>query len=462
VSSVCARLTEFVRGQQARGVPAFARHEAQRLILNQLKASVGASTHPAVQILNDWAASHGYLQAHCGATVLWLGTSTSGEYAAMVNAALFEVLDFNETYIPTFQHAVSGVLPAVLAIAEAGCHSGAEVLDALALGIEVELACAAILMPTGYFRGFIPGGITGAIGGAAACAILLGLDDMQFCNALGLAMNSGMGFYQSAGSSALPYVMAATARNGMVACELARRGIDAPDLAFEGDKAMLSAYSDEPASKIEIILGTLGAPDAAWRIMGQSYKTVPTETITHGPIECTLALLARAQGRAPARLHFGVAPIVVTIANERAARWGAPTTELEAKFDLRHCAAAAWVRSHFTLAEMLAPAFTDPAILDLRARIELIADPAQTNFEGATLTIDYVDGTTDHIAIPAFRGTPGNPVTDDELSSLFRQSAAPSLPAAQIDAVLAAIWALGDAPDISGLIHACTPPKETS
>ena len=89
----------------------------------------------------------------------------------MVNGALFEVLDFNDTYIPCFMHAVSGVLPAVLAAAEAGGHGGKPMLTALALGIEVELACATILMPTGYYRGFVPGGLTGAIGGAAACAL---------------------------------------------------------------------------------------------------------------------------------------------------------------------------------------------------------------------------------------------------------------------------------------------------
>jgi 2-methylcitrate dehydratase PrpD len=417
VSSVCARLAAFMRSQLADGVPAHARHEANRLLLNQLKASVGATTHPAVAILNGWAAG----QQNTDATVLWLGTRTSGEHAAMVNAALFEVLDFNETYIPTFQHAVSGVLPAVLAVAEYNGSTGREVLDALALGIEVELACAAILMPTGYFRGFIPGGITGAIGGAAACAILQGLDDAQMRHALGLAMNSGMGCYQSAGSSALPYVMATTARNGMVACELGE----------------------------------------TWRIMGQSYKTVPTETITHGPIECTLTLLARAQGRIPQRMRFGVSPMVVQIADERASRWGVPSTDLEARFDLRHCAAAAWQRGRFTLAEMMPPAFTDPAIIDLRSRIDLVADPAQTNFEGATLDIVYSDGSADSIVIRAFRGTPNNPMTDQELSDLFCQAAELSLTAAQIDTVIEANWALDSANSIHALIAACTP-KETT
>ena len=150
------------------------------------------------------------------------------------------------------------------------------------------------------------------------------------------------------------------------------------------------------------------------------------------------------------------------IADERAGRWGVPSTELEARFDLRHCAAAAWMRGRFTLAEMTAPAFTDPAIRDLRTRIDLVADSAQENFEGATLEIIYDDGSADNIAIPAFRGTPGNKLSDAELSELFRQSAAPTLGRTQIDAVLAATWSLDLAPDIAALMAACTPHKETT
>ena len=449
-ATVSERLTAFARQQWTDGPPATALHEAKRLLINQLKASVGATESDAVRILHDWSRKTG---AGGTASVLWFGGRLAPEQACMVNAALFEVLDFNETHIPTFHHAVSGVLPAALAEAEPNGNSGAEVLAALAIGIEVELACAVILMPTGYFRGFVPGGITGAIGGAVACSLLAGHDDTQIRNALGLAMNSGLGFYQSAGSMALPYIMGMTARNGLTASHMAGLGLDAPAAAFEGDKGMLSSYSDEPAEKIETVLATLGD---AWRIMNQSYKTVPTETITHGPIECVLALLARSNGRIPGRMRFDVAPIVVKIADERAERFGAPSNDLEAKFDLRHCTAAAWARGRFTLAEMTEIAFTDPAILDLRARTDLVGDAAQETFNGAGLEIVYTDGTTDQIFIPAFRGTPGNPMTDDELSAVFCQSAEGVMSPARIDALLEAAWSLETAPDVSTLMTLAT------
>lgn len=419
-ATVSERLVGFVRSHLDGGVPEEARHEARRLVLNQLKASVGALEHPAVRILRDWQS--GGLKSH----ILWAGTETSPEHAAMVNGALFEVLDFHDTYIPTYLHAVSGVLPAALAAAEAGDHPGHKLVTALALGIEVELAVATILMPTGYFRGFVPLGLVGGVGAAVACSILGGLDDVGMRNALGLAMSTAGGTYETVGSMGLAWVTAANARNGLDAYQLARRGFDAPATAFEGDKGMLASYSDEPASKIDEVLATLGTE---WRIHGQSYKTMPTETITHAPVEVVLALRERAAGRELAGLRFGVSPIVVTIADERFERYGTPTSDLEARFDLRHCVAAAWYHGRFTLAEMQEPVYTDAGVLDLRGRVELVPDESRATFDGCWGEARFTDGTTERIDVPAFRGTPQNPLTDAELTALFVSAADGVVPA---------------------------------
>ena len=439
--TVSERLIAFARRMQADGVPQDAMHEAQRLLINQLKASVGATDHVACATLRDYAVSQGAGPA----SLLWYGVRTSAEHAAIVNGALFEVLDFNDTYIPCFMHATSGVLPAALAAAQMHDCSGHELVEALAIGIEIELACATILMPTGYYRGFVPGGLVGGIGAATACALIGKLDDRRMRNALGLAMCSAFGTYESVGSSALATIMGLTSRAGLVACELATLGIDAPATAFEGDKGMLASYSDEPATKIEEVVGALGAH--RWRIHGQSYKTVPTETITHAPLDCLFALMARADGRTVERMAFGVEPIVVKIADERRARFGALSSELQARFDTRFCAAAAWVRGRFTLAEMKEAAYTDPAILDLRARIDLIADASFKTFDGASLTIHYSDGSSDSIRVDDFLGSPGQRLSDDQLSGIFRTAADGLLPADRIDAILDAAWTLdGPAP----------------
>ena len=183
-ATVIERLVAFMQDRKTPGVPDVVLHETKRLIINQFKAAVGAMNAEPVRILRDWSAKAG--APADGPHVLWFGERALPEQAVVVNAALFEVLDFHDTYIPCFMHAVSGVLPAVLAQAEMDGQSGRDVLTALALGIEVELACATMLMPTAYYRGFIAGALTGAIGGGAACALLKNLDTAKTCDALGL------------------------------------------------------------------------------------------------------------------------------------------------------------------------------------------------------------------------------------------------------------------------------------
>ncbi len=446
--SVSERLVDFMQRQASEGLPDAVRHEAKRLLLNQLKASVGAGSHVAVRLLHDWAT--GTAGGARGAHVLWLGTETGAAQAAMVNGALFEVLDFHDTYIPTFMHAVSAVLPAVLATAEERRSHGRDTLNALAIGLEVELAVATILMPTGYYRGFVPAGLVGGVGAAAACSVLAGLDAVQMRNALGLAMCTAFGLYESVGSMGLAYITGATARSGLTAFQLAERGFDAPRTAFEGEKGMFACHTDEKSDKIDAVLASLGK---TWRIFGQSYKTVPTETITHAPIECVMEILKRANGRRVQRMRFGVQPIVVKIADERRERFGRQLqSELQARFDTRFCAAAAWVRGRFTLEEMRESAYTDETILALRDRIDLVADESFKTFEGCWLEVEFSDGSREQTRVDAFLGTPGNPMSDAQLSEVFRVTAAPLLPTHRPQAILEAVWSLDQADDLRGLM----------
>lgn len=448
-ASVSERLVAFIRDQAARGVPPKVLHEAKRLLLNQLKASVAAADHRTIRIVHDWAMANGPGK---GAHALWIGTEMSPAHACMINGALFEVLDFHDTYIPCFMHATSAVLPAVLAAAEVGGQSGHKVLTALALGMEAELAIAAILMPTGYFRGHVPAGLTGGVGAAAACALLNDLDDEKMRNAIGIAMCTAFGDYVSVGSDTLSYITGATARSGLTAYELAARGFDAPRTAFEGDKGMLLTHSDEKAEKIPGVLDSLGKD---WRIFGQTYKVVPTETITHAPVELALQLLPKARGRKVERMTIGVAEIVVKICTERMARFGVPNSDLTARFDTCFCTAAAWLRGKFTLAEMAEPAYTDKAILDLRTRIDLVADPNRKTFEGAWLEVKFNDGTSERANTDAFLGTPGNPQSDAQLAAVFHAAAEGVMAPARVDRVLEAVWDLDRAKDARHLISLC-------
>jgi hypothetical protein len=85
-----------------------------------------------------------------------------------------------------------------------------------------------------------------------------------------------------------------------------------------------------------------------------------------------------------------------------------------------------------------------------------VPDADHKTFDGASLEVFFTDGTTEAVNIPAFRGTPSNSMTDEELSEVFRISAEGRLSSERIDAALASVWGLETAPDIGTLIACMT------
>ena len=152
-------------------------------------------------------------------------------------------------------------------------------------------------------------------------------------------------------------------------------------------------------------------------------------------------------------MTFKVNTLVQSIADERRDRFGAPKSESEATFDLRHCAAAAWLRGQFTNAETAINCYTDPKVLALRDRIDLIADDSRPTFEGCSLEILFADGTVLRHNVDHFLGTPGARVADEKLTDLLRQYATGVLPDGRADDIALAVWSLDSAPDLSALVR---------
>ena len=319
-ATATGRLAGFLVGMRTERLPGDVEHQARRLLLNGAAASVAGHDHPAIERLREWAIDG---VAGGAARLLWHGDRTAGDRAALVNGAMLEVLDFNETHIEAFVHPTAPVWPATQATAELSDASLADALTAVALGIEVELAVATMLMPAHYERGFNPAVAAGAIGAAAGCSVVLGLDIERTANALGLAALGGAGPLEVLGTDVHPYRIGDAARSGFVAADLARRGFGAPPAAIDGEHGLLATGAQCDPERIEAGLRSLGTE---WHICGPiAFKRYPTETISQAPLDCTLEL----HGRTPpekrsqvASMTFAVAPLVAEVNRSRRERFG--------------------------------------------------------------------------------------------------------------------------------------------
>src|SRR5215470_3038122 len=113
--SASARLGAFVAGFAARDLPAAVRHEAKRAILNHFGVALGGEFDPAGTTAFDVIAP---LAGRAEATVIGYPQRLDVLNAAFMNALNANVLEFDDTHMPTVIHPTAPVAPPLFALAE--------------------------------------------------------------------------------------------------------------------------------------------------------------------------------------------------------------------------------------------------------------------------------------------------------------------------------------------------------
>ena len=136
---ISQQLATFVATHRRDELPAAVQHDAKRAILNMFAAGFGGCRDGAADaMIKVIAPFSGPAKAHV------IGRHERLDYAsaAWINAAIANVLDFDDTHLATVIHPTSPIAPALLAFAEMRSDAGkpiagADLLHAFALGVEV-------------------------------------------------------------------------------------------------------------------------------------------------------------------------------------------------------------------------------------------------------------------------------------------------------------------------------------
>ena len=423
-------------------LPSEVNRQMELFLLNGLGASAAAIEHPSIRLLDEWAPTVAPGQS-C-ASIMWRNRSTTIGNAAFVNAAMMEILDYNETHLDAFVHPTAPVWPAVQATAQEHGASLSESLKAAAIGIETELLVATMLMPGHYERGFNPAVAAGAVGAAVGAGVAAGLDQERMTSAIGLAALGGGGPLEALGSIAHPLSIGRAARTGVEAAEHAASGLTGPVGAIEAPFGLLKTMSDPGPDLGGSAFESLGQD---WRLLGPiAFKLFPTETITHASLQATLDLRSQApvSSRPPLEsLVLFVSPLVERVVTDRLVSRAAPANDLQARFDLTYCVATAWVRGRLSLAEFAPDAIGDPDILDVRGRVSLISDN-DLPMTAAKARAIYRDGTSEETQVMAFTGSPDLPLGIGPLVEKLKANVEGS--EANVDQLVELV--LGNGPDV--------------
>ncbi len=289
--------------------------------------------------------------------------------AALINGAAGHALDFDDTHTSMMGHPSVPVVPAVLALAEAGGADGRRALEAFVAGVEVECALGVALGVGHYARGFHATATVGTFGATAAAAHLLDLTEDQWMHALGLAGTQAAGLKVSFGTMAKPLHAGRAAAIGVQSARLARAGFTAAAGIVEIDGGFSATHAGADMSR---------APHAPERfaIRDTLFKHHAACYLTHAAIEAA-AHLRREHGLVVGdveSVEVAVTPGLFDVCNIEN-----PRTGLEGKFSLRATTAMA-LRGDDTADPAT---FTDEklgerALAELWGRVHVIGDESLT------------------------------------------------------------------------------------
>lgn len=398
------------------------------------------------------------------ATALGVRVKLPAAQAAFVNGVLAHSLDYDDTHLPSILHPSASVVPAVLAAAERHDRSGADVVAAVAVGLElcIRLGMAGYdherRQSTFFEHGQHATSICGALAGAAAAAKLAGLDGAGIASAMGVAASMASGIIEAnrSGGTVKRLHCGWAAHAAVTAAELVARGITGPPTALEGRFGFYEAFLHGrfDAGALTASLGKRWAQPAI------HYKPYPANHFTHAVIDAGIALRARGLTADDVEsVEIGVAGATVRTIGEPLDVKQAPTTGYQAQFSGPYAFAAALAGGSglgLALDDFTDALARDPKRRSLMARTTVVADAEcdaiYPDELPAVVRVRTTNGDEIVERVLANRGGPARPLTADELATKYRDNAARVLPAAAVDAIEAAVLGLASADSVTTLL----------
>lgn len=341
---------------------------------------------------------------------------TTAELAAMLNCDASHCTELEDVAWPEAQYTCC-LLPAVFTLGEKFNASGKQIIEAAIIGFEVAARPGMTCSNGGAAaRGFLSCANVGTLGVAAAAAKLMGLSLEQTRDAITLAASVGGGLVRQTGSAAHVVEAGFAARDGIMAAELARRGLGGNPTILDGKAGYFDALAGQPDIAIQLGSG------ADFRIMAVGQKKFPCCYMLQRIIDVLKDQIAT-HSIAPedvAEVRVGVNRAFPTIM-----KYPIPQDVEEARFSLPHVVAATLVGEPMDISTFSAGRLHDPSILAQRDKVKMIVHDEwgyDQLGEKDEITIVLADGQTITATATTAHGDAIDPLSREETLAKFRAS----------------------------------------
>ncbi len=296
--------------------PSKAALEIMRLsLVDWLACGIAGVSEPVAQITRSMALEEGGTpQAN-----MFGGGQVPCRAAALVNGATSHALDYDDTHFAHIGHPSVAVIPAALAIAQSQGAEFDAFLRACLTGCEASVRLGVLLGREHYQIGYHQTATAGAFGATVAAGQLLGFDDVQMAQALGLVSTRASGLKSQFGTMGKPFNAGIAASNGVEAALLITRGFESNPDALAGQNGFLPTHhADGEEAEVD-----------GWLMEAISHKFHACCHGLHATLEA-LETLKPVAVQGIQRIEIKTHPRWMTVCNKLS-----PQTGLGAKFSYR-------------------------------------------------------------------------------------------------------------------------------
>lgn len=311
------------------------------------------------------------MECAAGAATVWRGGGPlTPSAAAWVNAVAASALDQDTLYGSV--HADAVIVPVVIAVGERMGASGADVLDAHAVGTEIMCRLSDAAVPPQ--KGWTPTSVFGVFGAAAAAGRLMGFSADRVRDAMGMALSLAAGSQQTNVDKVLAKRLQPgfAARHGILSALAAEAGLSGSVNWLEGRSGLWSLY--QPGDQARLLDG-LGR---TFRLRETIRKIYPVCSCSHAAMHALSGLMAARALDAESirRVSVRITPFMNHMVG--GAFRPADNPVLSAQFNLAYGLACIALRKGCNLSDLEVPRITDPAIAAFCDRIDITVDERQT------------------------------------------------------------------------------------
>jgi 2-methylcitrate dehydratase PrpD len=442
ISPVMDRLSAYMSEAGSRAIPDAVVQETKYHILDTLAAMISGSRLPPGRQALRFAHAYGGEKI---ATIVASDMLGGPLEAAIVNGALAQSDETDDNYSAGGAHPGCAVVPAALAVGETFGVDGTHFLRAVTLGYDIGMRAMKAVLGRTVLRD--THNVVGTFGASAAggCVANLNAEQMRWLLDYA-AQQAGAGFavwQRDPEHMEKAFVFGSMgARNGVTAALLIRSGWTGVSDVFSGPENFFQSYAPQadPAGLIDQL--------------GERYEV--TQTIikkwsTGGPIQSPLDALVNLRQQHPFEAEQ-VKRVMVRLSTS-----AAPKVDNNQNPDLCLQYLVAVMLLDRTVSFRAAhdkARMQDPAIQRERAKVDVIAGEELERLlprRVAIVEVTLADGTTLREHNDTVRGTPENPMSQDEVVAKTRDLVTPVLGAETCTKLIEKIFQLDQVPDIREL-----------